>query len=113
MKYNSKKALCIRGHKHDSKKEAARCNELHLMQTAGVIKDLQIQVPMEIIPSQKFETMENERPCRYIADFTYRRDDGVFVIEDTKGFKTPEYIIKRKLIKRLICIDGEVIFIET
>lgn len=39
-----------------------------------------------------------ERACRYIADFVYTDNDtGLTVVEDTKGVRTKEYIIKRKL----------------
>lgn len=112
FKYHSTKARCLQGHIHDSKKEAARCNELHTLEKAGVISDLQLQKKFELIPSQKFKTMPNERPCSYIADFTYVKD-GLFVIEDTKGYKTHEYVIKRKLLKQKYCSDGKAIFIET
>ena len=37
-----------------------------------------------------------ERAVKYVADFVYEEDSGT-VVEDTKGFKTPDYIIKRKL----------------
>lgn len=112
MKYKSKKARCLAGHIHDSKKEAARCNELRLLQRAGAISDLRIQQKYELIPAQRYEGMPNERSCSYIADFTYFKD-GIFVIEDTKGYKTPEYVIKRKLLKQRYCSDGKAIFIET
>lgn len=112
MKYKSKKARCRAGHVHDSKKEAARCNRLQLLQRAGAISDLRIQQKYELIPAHKYEGMPDERGCSYIADFTYFKD-GIFVIEDTKGYKTPEYVIKRKLVKQRYCSDGKAIFIET
>lgn len=111
-KYHSKKCFCAARHLHDSKKEAARCNELHMLEKAGVISDLKVQKKFELIPSQKFKTMPNERPCSYIADFTYFKD-GVFIIEDAKGYRTSEYIIKRKLLKQKLCTTGNVLFIET
>lgn len=37
-----------------------------------------------------------ERKCSYIADFVYW-DGFEMVVEDTKGMRTKEYIIKRKL----------------
>lgn len=43
-KYGAKKASCLYGHTHDSRKEARRCNELHLLQKAGAIKDLEAQI---------------------------------------------------------------------
>ena len=39
-----------------------------------------------------------ERECAYIADFVYfDSQSGQITVEDTKGFKTKDYIIKRKL----------------
>lgn len=112
MKYNSKKTRCANGHLHDSKKEAKRCNALHGLENAGVISGLKIQQKFELIPAQRYENMENERSCSYVADFTYYLN-GIFTIEDTKGFKTPEYIIKRKLLKQRYCTNEKTIFIET
>lgn len=37
-----------------------------------------------------------ERGVYYIADFVYYRD-GEYIVEDTKGVRTKDYIIKRKL----------------
>lgn len=79
----------------DSKKEAARYGELKLLEKAGVIEDLKLQVPFELIPSSP-----DEKAVKYIADFVYI-EDGRTVVEDTKGFKTKDYIIKRKLMKWL------------
>lgn len=37
-----------------------------------------------------------EKECAYIADFVYTKGDET-VVEDAKGVRTKEYIIKRKL----------------
>lgn len=111
-KYNSKKTDCCQGHTHDSKAEADRCDELHLLQKKGIISGLRTQVKFELVPAMRYEEMPNERAVNYIADFVYVRD-GLTIIEDTKGAKTPEYIIKRKMMKRQYCTDGKTIFIET
>ncbi len=92
----------------DSGKEYRRFCELKLLQRAGKIKDLQRQVKFVLIPTQresdeigvrggvkKGKVIEYE--CAYIADFVYTNDKGETVVEDTKGFKTKDYIIKRKL----------------
>ncbi len=83
---------------HDSKKEHNRASVLQLKQRAGLISDLREQVRFILIPSQH-DADGNlvERQCAYIADFVYNLPDGTLVVEDTKGFRTPEYIIKRKL----------------
>lgn len=86
----------------DSIKEFHRYSELKLLERAGKIWDLKRQVPFTLIPAQKEGRKVLERACKYIADFTYMKSgtDGVaeLVVEDTKGFKTPEYIVKRKLL---------------
>lgn len=105
-KYHAKQ-ITVNGVKFDSKKEANRWAELQLLQRAGVIHNLQRQVSFELIPAirepdttgprgRKITGKVIEYPTRYIADFVYDRD-GETVVEDTKGVKTPEYIIKRKL----------------
>lgn len=90
-KYGNRKANGF-----DSKKEAARYAELALMQRAGIISDLQRQVKFELIPTQYKDGKCLYRSCSYIADFVYTQNCET-VVEDTKGFKTPEYIIKKKL----------------
>ena len=81
---------------YDSKKEAARARELRFLQMDGQIRNLQEQVKFELIPSQRENGKVVERACSYVADFVYERN-GQQVVEDTKGFRTKDYIIKRKL----------------
>ena len=92
----------------DSKKEARRYQDLLLLSRAGEISDLQRQVKYVLIPPQREpETIGPrggvkpgkliETECSYIADFVYKDKDGKTIVEDTKGFKTKDYIIKRKL----------------
>lgn len=94
-KYGNRKIIRD-GIEFDSIKECQRYCELKLMQRAGVISDLQMQVSFELIPSQRIDGKVAERAVNYIADFVYQQN-GQKVVEDTKGYKTPEYIIKRKL----------------
>lgn len=94
-KYGNRKVIHD-GIEFDSVKEARRYCELKLMQRAGVISDLQLQVSFELIPTQRIDGKVVERAVNYIADFVYKQD-GVQVVEDTKGMRTKEYIIKRKL----------------
>lgn len=96
-KYNSKKTV-VDGQTFDSKKEANRYQELVLLEKAGVIKNLSRQVKFVLIPSQRDENGKViERECSYKADFVYYEEDGETVVEDVKGFRTKEYIVKRKL----------------
>lgn len=94
-KYGNRKVIHD-GIEFDSTKEANRYCELKLMQRAGLISDLQLQVSFKLIPSQYIDGKVVERPVSYIADFVYKQN-GQTVVEDTKGMKTKDYIIKRKL----------------
>lgn len=90
-KYGNIKTITSDGITHDSIKEANRWCELKLLEKAGKIRLLQRQVKFELIPKQ-----DGERAVVYVADFTYT-EDNKFVVEDVKGKRTKEYIIKRKL----------------
>jgi hypothetical protein len=95
-KYNARKTT-VDGITYDSRKEAQRAQELRLMLRAGIISNLREQVPYELIPAQKNEYGKIiERAVIYKADFVYE-EKGKTVVEDTKGVRTKEYIIKRKL----------------
>jgi hypothetical protein len=94
-KYNSAKY-----NGYDSKREAKRAAELKLLEKAGVISHLQEQVVYELIPSQ-YRIVNGKKKCveramKYIADFQYV-ENGNTVVEDTKGFRTEVYRIKKKL----------------
>lgn len=94
-KYGAVRVRTVDGIEHDSKKEAARWQELNLMLRARLIEDLQRQVRFELIPKQ-----DGERACTYIADFVYiDRKTGETVVEDVKSpaTRTEAYRIKRKL----------------
>lgn len=98
-KYRNRKTV-LDGIEFDSAKEARRYAELLLLQKAGEIYDLKRQVPFVLIPAQKDEKTGRllEREAKYIADFTYRScKNGRITVEDTKGFRTKDYILKRKL----------------
>lgn len=95
-KYHSKKVV-VDGIKFDSKKEANRWKVLSMLEQVGQIQDLKRQVRFELIPAQRIDGKVVERACTYVADFTYYRDNQL-VVEDVKGFKTSEYVMKRKLL---------------
>jgi hypothetical protein len=79
-----------------SKKEARRWSELCLLQKAKAITDLERQVKYDLV-------VNDVRICAYVADFTYWElsraagDAPVFIVEDAKGVRTPEYRLKCKL----------------
>ena len=97
------------GETFDSMKEYWRYIELLHMQQEGKIKELQRQVKYILIPAQREPDTVGarggvkkgkllEREVAYYADFVYRlTDSGTLIVEDTKGVKTTEYILKRKM----------------
>ncbi len=98
-KYRSKK-VTVDGITFDSRREAQRWQELNQMLQAGEISDLRRQVRYTLIPNQyigegKLRKLV-ERKCEYLADFVYQRG-SLTIVEDVKGYRTPDYIIKRKL----------------
>jgi len=117
-KYYNVKTRALDGTIFDSTKEARRWDDLILLQKAGKITDLRRQVAYELIPAQ-YETYERyskkgdrlkdgvrllERKVQYVADFVYTdAETGENIVEDTKGVRTPDYIIKRKL---LLAVHG-------
>ena len=117
-KYNAHKTE-IDGIEFPSKHEANRYCELKLLERAGEISDLRLQVDFELIPNQyatekrygkngkelKDKQILLERKVVYRADFVYTDKDGNQVVEDTKGFKTKEYLIKRKLMRYIHGIE--------
>ncbi len=113
-KYQNKK-VTYNGQTFDSKREAKRHQELLLLERAGVISDLQTQVSFELLPAffeevptgeiykrgpkkgqPKTKKVCVEQSVKYVADFVYY-ENGKKIVEDAKGFRTDDYIIKRKL----------------
>lgn len=110
-KYGNKK-ITVGGITFDSRREAKRYQELYFLQKAGKISDLELQKRFELIPAQ-YESFERygkkgqrlkdgricvEKAVFYVADFCYVQD-GQKVVEDTKGVRTKDYVIKRKLMR--------------
>ncbi len=107
-KYNAKR-IELSGEVFQSKREARRWLELKNMESHGLISGLQRQKKFVLVPAQyepettgprggKIKGKLLEREVAYYADFVYfDEEEKDFVIEDAKGVRTPEYIIKRKL----------------
>ena len=110
-KYKNKKVI-VDGIEFDSVREANRYSELKILQRSGAISDLKMQVRYNLIPVLRAEPTEVykrgpkkgqykpgkvlENAVYYIADFAYK-ENGKEVVEDAKGARTKEYILKRKL----------------
>ena len=96
-KYLNQKTT-VNGLRFDSGKEAAMYHQLHLMEKAGQIQELQTQVPFTILRKFVNANGEKVRAIKYIADFTFYdvKQKRIRVI-DCKGYKTDVYKIKKKL----------------
>ena len=97
-KYHSRKMKTPDG-TFDSQREYERWCELKLLERAGRITSLRRQVKFELVPTQRAPGKAGkviEFPINYFADFVYE-ENGQTVVEDSKGFRTDEYKIKRKL----------------
>lgn len=95
MKYKSK-PIEIDGIKFASKMEGARYSKLKEMERENKISDLELQ-PSFLLQDGFTRDKKKYRPIVYVADFRYRIGDKV-IVEDVKGFKTPEYKLKKKLL---------------
>ena len=117
-KYHSKK-VTVDGITFDSRKEANRYKELSLLEKAGTISNLRRQVRYQLLPPawEEYERysdktgkrLKNGRRCvekgvTYVADFVYRRGLET-IVEDCKGHRTREYIIKKKLMRYFYGIE--------
>lgn len=100
-KYGAIKTVCKAKHRHASRKEAKRCDELSLLEKAGEIAGLTQQPKYDIwIESGDFHA----KICTYVADFRYK-EGGATIVEDVKGVRTSTYRLKRKLMKIVHGID--------
>lgn len=86
-------------HVFDSRREAERYDQLRLLEAAGEISDLRIQVRYRLLDGHSGE-FRTERPVDYVADFQYLQA-GAEVVEDCKGKRTAEYVLKRKMMLAL------------
>ncbi len=100
-KYKNHK-ITFQGEKFDSKLELDRWLYLKALEQQGQIFNLRRQVKYILVPSQRDSETRKviEREITYIADFVYEKhsfDELEMTVEDVKGVKTRDYIIKRKL----------------
>jgi len=93
-KYNAQ-SIEIDGHKFPSLKEGNRYCELKLMLRAGEIQDLALQPRFTLEQGRRLGNGKWLRKREYIGDFGYWERDK-HIVEDTKGYRTREYIHKIK-----------------
>jgi hypothetical protein len=99
-KYRAVKANCNAGHTHDSKREAMRCNELHILEAAGEISDLMIHPQYWFVINGRQLKHPNGRRVGYKSDFEYI-ENGMLVTEDVKGVVVRDWPLRRAVFKAL------------
>lgn len=114
-KFNARKVICD-GIKFASEREKERYCTLKLLEKAGEITGLRLQVPFDLYPALYFDydtrtyTLEKRsgkhgfcvrRAGKYIADSVYYEKGMEMVVEDAKGCKTKEYLRKKRLMEKL------------
>ena len=97
-KYRAKPTTCIHGHKHASKREAARCVELHMLQQAGEIENLEVEPTFRFIVNGNPVKMGNGQAAKYRPDFIYT-EGGQEVAEDVKGFVVRDFPLRAALFR--------------
>ncbi len=117
MKNKFNKYKNIKSGIYDSEKESKRAGELKLLEKNKYISHLQEQKVFELQPSFKVVSnkppfkLETVRAIKYIADFYYYDNEkNKWIVEDSKGFRTKDYIIKSKMFRYAY---KEIIFLET
>lgn len=110
----------VDGIRYDSKHEALRHNFLKLMEQAGEISNLRYHVKYTLFPKgtidirrlpdgREIELKRYDREHWYEADFVYVNKKGEEVVEDFKGYETPEFKEKRVMFKALYGKDIKIV----
>ena len=100
-KYRNVKTV-VDGITFASKKEAARYVELKLLAAAGAIRHLELQPRIPIVIGGKTIKFDSGRQVSYIGDFRYfDADKTMWVVEDTKGYLTPVYKLKKAMVRAM------------
>ena len=100
-KYGNKK-VTVQGIKFDSKWESERYLYIKSLELAGRVRNLELQVRFAL-------EVNGQKICTYIADFRYEKEnangDWATIVEDAKGVETPEFKLKKKLMKACLGIE--------
>lgn len=85
----------------DSKREATFYSNLKLLERARLVRNIRRQVVYALIVNEV-------HICNYRADFVGEEADGGVwepAVWDVKGYRTREYLLKKKLMKAVYGID--------
>lgn len=97
-KYGAKRRE-LDGHEFPSLKEADYYLIYKDMLKRGEIVKLELQPKFTLIPSFKGKDGKTEKSVNYTADFRLTYPDGRQRVVEVKGYKTRDYVIRRKLFK--------------
>lgn len=97
-KFNvAKKRVVLDGITFDSRAEAARYNQLRMLEQSNEISQLTVHPEFVLVDAFTHPRQGAIKQIAYRPDFVYRNRSGELVVEDVKGFRTPDFDIKRKL----------------
>lgn len=96
-KFNNRRVVDEQGRVFDSGMEHRRWQQLETLLAGGAISHLEHHPVFDL-------EVKGQLICRYEADAAYR-EGKTYVVEDTKGFKTEGYRLKKKLMKAIWGID--------
>lgn len=99
-KYRAVKAQCGAGHVHASRREARRCDALHLLQHSRVIVGLEQQPKFTFVINGVPIVLANGHKAALTADFSYI-ENGVKVVEEVKGMVVRDFPLRWALAKHL------------
>lgn len=95
-KYRAKKTV-VDDITFASKREARRYQELRLLERAGQIGNLRLQVKYPLV-------VNGVKIGRFTADFVYL-ENGSEVVEDAKGYRVRDYALRKKLMLALYGVE--------
>lgn len=98
-KYGAKQRACGFGHLHPSIKEARRCADLHILQRAGEISDLEREPKYYFEVNGRTLLHDNGRRAVFTPDFRYRLRGGRLVVEDCKGMRVRDWPLRKALFR--------------
>lgn len=97
-KYRAKKAMCAQGHRHDSIMESRQCDELHIRQDRGEIRNLKVHPTFYFNLNGRQIKHGNGRRVSYTPDWSYSEGNHS-VIHECKGFRTSDYVLRLAFFK--------------
>lgn len=96
--------VVVDGRRYDSKREAAYCENLIVLEAAGKIGGLEFQKRFQLLGPK------GELICTYVADAAFwDHEQDRFRVIDVKGVETDVFKLKRKMMLALKGIEVEVV----